>query len=311
MSTPTTMQTTQLVPYRNDMDDLFARFIAYLDAKPKTVMTYATALRSFGRYLSANKISQPTREDVIAFRDELRVTSKANTVQLYIIALRRFFAWAAVEGLYTDIAQGIKGAKLSRDHKRDALTAAQAKSILAGIDRTSAKGLRDYAMLALMMTTGLRTIEVTRANMEDLRTAGAYPVLYVQGKGRDEKAEYVKLSPPVDEAIRAYLAAVGPAEPNAPLFRSLSNHNIGKRLTSISVSSIIKAHMRAAGYDSDRLTAHSLRHTAVTLALMGGQKLEDVQRFARHASINTTLIYAHNITMAANSCAASVSDAIF
>lgn len=311
MSTLITQEPTQLVPYHNDMDGLFARFVRYLDAKPKTVTTYATALRSFGRYLSANKIDQPTREDVIAFRELIRRTSKANTVQLYIIALRKFFAWTATEGLYPDIAQNIKGAKLNRDHKRDALTIAQAKAILAAIDKTSLKGLRDYAMLALMITTGLRTIEVTRANVEDLRTAGADSVLYVQGKGRDEKAEYVKLSPPVDAAIRAYLTAIGPAGAGAPLFQSLANHSMGKRLTSISVSTIVKARMRAAGYDSDRLTAHSLRHTAVTLALMSGQKLEDVQLFARHASINTTLIYAHNITMADNSCAASVSSALF
>jgi integrase/recombinase XerD len=45
----------------------------------------------------------------------------------------------------------------------------------------------------------------------------------------------------------------------------------------------------------DTLTAHCLRHTAVTLALQAGATIQEVQAFARHANINTTLIYAHNI----------------
>ena len=53
--------------------------------------------------------------------------------------------------------------------------------------------------------------------------------------------------------------------------------------------------MRKIGLNSDRLTAHSLRHTAITLALKGGATIQEAQALGRHANINTTLIYAHNI----------------
>lgn len=292
-------------------ESLFNRFVEFIDARPKTVETYSRALRQFFRFLSLRGIMQPTREDVIAFREKMRQTHKPGTIQLYIITVRQFFKWTAQEGFFPNIAENVKGAKLDREHKKDYLTSAQSKEVLSSIDSESQQGARDYAMLSLMLTTGIRTIEVVRANMEDLQTVGDSTALYIQGKGRDEKNEYVKIAAPVERAIRAYLKVVGPVEKGQPLFRSLSNQNKEQRLTTRSISSIVKTRLQAAGYDSDRLTAHSLRHTAVTLALMNGEKLEDVQRFARHVSVNTTLIYAHNIDMAKNSCSASVTSAIF
>lgn len=82
-------------------------------------------------------------------------------------------------------------------------------------------------------------------------------------------------------------------------------------MTTRAISGRVKGKLQAAGYDSDRLTAHSLRHSAVTLARLAGQDLEEVQQFARHANIATTLIYDHAIDKSKNQCAATVADAIF
>ncbi len=72
-------------------------------------------------------------------------------------------------GLYRDIAKNVKGLKLGTEHKKDYLTSKQAAAVLENIDRSTLKGKRDYAMLALMLTMALRTIEVRRANIEDMR----------------------------------------------------------------------------------------------------------------------------------------------
>jgi len=66
-------------------------------------------------------------------------------------------------------------------------------------------------------------------------------------------------------------------------------------MTTRSISRIVKAALKGAGMDSDRLTAHSLRHTAVTLSLLAGASIQEAQSMVRHSNINTTLIYAHNI----------------
>lgn len=81
-------------------------------------------------------------------------------------------------------------------------------------------------------------------------------------------------------------------------------------MTTRSVSKTAKEAMKAAGYDSERLTAHSTRHTAVTLALLNGESLEKVKQFARHANMNTTLIYAHELEQDKNDCSDVIAAAI-
>ena len=94
--------------------DLYTRFIAFFDAKPKTIETYTRALRQFFSYLSKNGITQPTRADVIAFREGLKIGHKPTTVQNYIVAVCLFFKWTEAEGLYKNVADKVKGAKLDK-----------------------------------------------------------------------------------------------------------------------------------------------------------------------------------------------------
>ena len=292
--------------------NIFERFINYLDASPKTVETYKKALRQFFNYIGVHGIRQPQREDVLAFRDDLKASGlKPTTVQNYITATRIFFKWTEQEGLYPNIAEHVKGAKLDKNHKKDYLTSRQAKEVLANVETDTEEGLRNYAILSLMVTGGLRTIEVSRADVGDLRTVGENTVLFVQGKGREEKTEYIKISAPVEKAIRTYLKARENVEEGQPLFTSTSNNSRGKRITTRTVSRIVKTALKNAGYDSARLTAHSLRHTAITLALLAGREITEVQQFARHANLNTTMIYNHALDQAKNGCSDAITNAIF
>lgn len=312
MNALTVAQSGNIIEQQEIGEELFNRFIAYLDTTPKTIETYTKALRQLFSYFSLNGIRKPQREDIIAFREELKASGhKPTTIQNYITATKLFFSWTGQEGYYPNIADHLKGAKLDREHKKDYLTSRQVKEVLENIERESLQGLRDYAILTLMVTGGLRDIEVSRADIGDLRTAGENTVLYVQGKGRQEKTEYVKISPPVEKAIRAYLKARGDAGEEEPLFTSLSNNSNGKRLTTRSISGTVKNRLKEAGYNSERLTAHSLRHTAVTLSLLAGKDITEVQQFARHANIATTMIYNHSLDKAKNSCSEAIAQAIF
>lgn len=292
-------------------EEFYKSFLDYLDASPKTIETYSKAIKQFFKYLGELGISQPTREDILAYREALKADHKPSTVQNYIIALRLFFQWLELEGLYPDIAKHIKGAKLTREHKKDYLTSSQVKNILKKIDRKTEQGRRDFAIFSLMITGGLRDIEVHRANIEDLRTLGDSTVLYLQGKGREERAEFVKVPPEVERAIRASLADRREPDGSQPLFISLSNNSKGERISTRSISGLVKHYLVKAGYNSDRLTAHSLRHTAVTLSLLGGNNIQEVQQFARHANISTTQIYAHNVDRLKSKCESTIAKAIF
>jgi len=287
------------------------RFFMFIDVKAKSADTYKKATKQFMKYLAENGISEPTRETVINWREYLRAEHKPTTIQLYLTAVKLFFTWLEQEGLYKNIANKVKGVKIQKGHKKDSLTSNQSKEVLSDIDTTTAKGKRDFAIVALLLTTGLRTIEIVRADVADLRTVGDSTVLFIQGKGRDEKSEYVKVAPQVEKALREYLKTRDSLNDNEPLFTSTSNENKGGRLTTRTISKIAKTSLVNAGLNSDRLTAHSFRHTAGTLALLNGAELTQVQQLLRHNNINTTMVYLHSIDRAKNNSEAIVADAIF
>ena len=275
----------------DSMERLAESWLTFLDAAPKTVQTYTRNIKQFLVFLQDNEVTQPQRADVVAFRDKLAKENKsAATIRGYITAVKLFFAWLAQDGRYPNIAEHVKSPKVQQYFHKDHLTTRQARNLLNDCDRTTAHGARDYAIMVLMATTGLRTIEVVRANIEDIVTIGDSTALFIQGKGRDDKGEYVKLSPEVEDAIRAYLSYRKESKTGA-LFVSDANRNKGERMTTRSVSRICKEHLVDIGLNSDRLTAHSLRHTAAHLMIKAGENIRNVQQVLRHSNINTTMIY--------------------
>lgn len=270
-----------------------------LDASEKTRQTYARALRRYASWLETQGVGplEATRETVVAYKRHLEASRSAATTNAYLVAVRSFYAWASAAGLCEDVAAGVAGVKARAHSSKDSLTPGQARALTA--ERHSATNelaaLRDHAMLNLMVRRGLRTIEVSRADVGDLRNEGGRAVLWVQGKGHAAKDDFVVLGAECLGPIREYLAARGRVATDAPLFAATGNRNRGGRMTTRSISRIAKRAMAEQGMDSPRLTAHSLRHTAVTLSLMGGATVQQAQAMARHASIETTMIYAHNL----------------
>lgn len=315
VSRPTTSSNNEneLTIFHGNLEALFKRFVVFIDASPATVRTYKISLHQWFKYMQAHSIYNPTMDDVRAYRADLKAAGKKpTTIQNYIIAVKQFFKWTEAEGLYPDIAKNVKGAKLSRNFKKDYLTTEQAKNVLKAIDRSTVKGLRDYTMISLMLTMGLRTIEVVRANVGDIRNAGETTVLYVQGKGHIEKDDAVRMPEHIHQLVGKYLATRKDKKEDSPLFTSTSNHHASSgRMTTRSIRRIVKTAFRNAGYDSPRLTAHSTRHTAATLSLLNGATLQETQELLRHKNLQTTEIYAHNIDVAKNEASSKVDNAIF
>ena len=292
-------------------EELQKRFIEYIDARPQSLIAYGKGLKCMFSYFMTAGITSPRREDMMHYRDQLKAKYAPTTTALYLTAARLFFKWTAQEGLYPNIAEHVKGATLDRAHRKGYFTSAAIKNIIGTADRDTATGKRDYAILALMTTGGLRCIEVTRANIEDLTIQGDSTILFVQGKGKYERTDYVKIPEKTEKAIRDYLATRGEVKPSDPLFVCRGNRNAQGRLTTRSISRICKDHFKAAGYNDRRLTAHSLRHTAATLAILAGATLIEAQEHLRHASPETTMIYINETNRAANSSAAKIADTIF
>ena len=287
----------EIVQYKQvDMNILLDKFVHFVEVSSASVHMYNFGIKRFLCYLSENGITQPTRETVLMYKNALvEKKCKPTTIALYLSAIRRFFTWLESEGVYSNITRGVKAPKIDKGHRKDAFSGKQLRGILENMNRGTLQAKRNYAIMALISACGLRTVEVVRANVEDLRCVYGEYCLFIQGKGRTSKSEFVKVPEPVLAAIQDYLNARGQVEDNAPLFASLARRNYGQRLTTRTVSQVCKDAMKTAGYDSARLTAHSLRHSAVTMALMAGVSLQEVQAFARHSNLNTTMIYAHDV----------------
>ena len=286
-------------------ETLFDRFTAYTDVKDLTMRGYLTGLNAFKMWMQNTGITQPQREDVKADKAYLDAEGyKAGTRASYFRIVKHFFKWLSSEGLYPNIADNIKGVKVSADNtKKDAFGKADLNTVLSKIKTDTITGLRDYAIIQLCATCALRIIEIHRANVEDLQMMRGEYVLYIQGKGHEEKDEYVKIPRELYENINAYLMLRDDKRKGTALFTVTGNRahinpdgTRDERLSEPSLSTIIKSRFKAAGYDLDKLTAHSLRHTGVTsLLIANGGNIQQAQRYARHKSMNTTLIYSHNL----------------
>ena len=275
---------------------LFERFIDYTDRKETTVKGYFTCIRQFVKWLELNDIRQPEREHIKAYRDYLASSGLATGTQAqYLRAVKHFFKWTASEGLYPNVADNIHGAKIRHDvHKKDALQREDVAQIADTIDRSDETGKRLYAMYLLCVICGLRTIEIHRADVGDLKTVGGTTYLYLQGKGHDDKDAPVLLIKEVYDAVQDYLQHRSEkVTAKSPLFTSTSNRSKGGRIATTTISTMLKTLLVNAGYDSDRLTAHSLRHTSGTGAYMATGNIYLAQKHQRHADPATTEIYIH------------------
>ncbi|MDE5583246.1 MAG: site-specific integrase [Ruminococcus sp.] len=249
--------------------------------------------------------------------NRIRVQCKPNTIAQYLRSVCQFFRWTASNGLYPDISANIHAPKIKHDiHRKDALTVDEVQTIEKSISvktserlmraetsnkdtsgriqRTTEQGKRLYAMYLLSVNAGLRTIELARANIKDIEVKGGNAWLYVWGKGHTEPDAKKPLAPEVKQAIDEYLKSrKDKPTGNSPLFVATGNRSGGKRLATTTISTMLKKAMQEAGFNSDRLTAHSLRHTAGTNVQEITGNIYLTQRYMRHSNPATTEIYLH------------------
>jgi integrase/recombinase XerC/integrase/recombinase XerD len=277
------------------IEELVDRFIASQDVKESSKLLYRRTLKQYFNWVESKSylLSEIARPQLLEYKEELLNSNMSSlTVGSYITSVRRFYEWTEANKFYPNVAKGIKTPKRKQQFKKQPLLPEQAKALLSYYRD---KALRDYAIVNLLLRTGLRTIEVIRANVEDITFKGSQRVLLVHGKGRDEKDNFVLLTEKAYQPIAEYLATRGKVNSSEPLFTSTSNNSKGERLSTRSISYIAKEGLKAIGLDERAFTAHSLRHTAATTILRATGDLEQTRLFCRHTNPATTLIYTETL----------------
>lgn len=299
MGKPAQSTAIRVVPAkRGSLEDLLERFIASQDVRPSSRGLYRRTLQQYlnwtiERGLALRDIS---RAEIILYKDQLLDRGLSPlTVGSYLTVVRKFYEWTEAVKLYPNVARSIKTPKRKQAFRKLPLTLDQTASLLEHFRSEDAEELRDFAIINLLLRTGLRTIEVANANIEDITFKQGKRILLVQGKGEVEKNNFVILTDKAYEPIRAFLATRRSARGADPLFTSVSNNSNGSRLSTRTISKIAKDGLRAIGLDSKHLTAHSLRHTLAVSILRAGGSLSDAQGVLRHANPATTQIYTRAI----------------
>lgn len=224
--------------------------------------------------------------DVHRFLAQRCAGKSASSAQLCVTAVRSFLGFLHRVGLALSVsADAVPAAALCshsalpQDLSGDALTA-----LLAGCDRNTATGRRDYAVMLLLSRIGLRAGEVARLELGDMHwSAGEFLV-----RGKNNRLARLPLPAEVGAAVVDYLRYTRPAGSHPAVF--LGHKAPHDPISSSALSSAVARAARQAGLGT--MHAHQLRHTAATQMLRGGSSLGQVGMVLRHQRQITTAIYA-------------------
>jgi len=292
-----------LIQFRQPERDILAQLLADRRS-PNTRRAYAYDLKQFFKAAAA---SNPTSEVIAAFLQLPRAQAialvldyKAGLLEQGLSEARVNRSLSAIKALVR-FAEGlgkcqwnleiVPGEKTSSYRDTSGIDRESYRKIMAGCDRQTLKGKRDYALLRLLWDNALRR-EETRTAIADFDAVNR--TLRIIGKGKGTQAETVTLSAPTTEAIAHWLAARGKTQPTDPLWIALDSVHYGHRLTGDGLYKLVRGLAAAAGIEK-RFSPHRVRHSSLTDALdRTGGDVRRVQKLSRHANIQTLMIYDDN-----------------
>lgn len=299
-----------------DLEEKINEYISFLDLKEISKESYKKSLWSYKEYLEARSITNPNRNVILAYKDYLvKKKLSSSSIQKSLVVLRGFYRYLKLNGIDEDITYAVKGVKVATTYKRQPLTEEDIRKVIHNARKktNTTKGKRNLAIIVLLFTTGLRCIEVERADIEDIDVVGNGYVLYIQGKGRDDKDNFVKLTDDVYEIILSYLETRDSnslADRNNPLFTTHLRNGTEIRMKTAVIRTMVKDAFRSIGLDSRAFSAHSTRHSFATLSLIQGASILEVKESLRHSSITSTQIYSHLVEKMKSGTNELVSNAI-
>ncbi|RLB07725.1 MAG: tyrosine recombinase XerC [Deltaproteobacteria bacterium] len=274
-------------------------FIDYMSLErgtsPHTCRAYRKDLESFATFLGKKGLPlDVTKIDHLMIRLYLGYLYKEEGVKRISVGrklatLRTFFRYLKREGIIGKNPAKMVATPKGRKDLPHALTVDEVFRLLDTPDKTNPLGLRDWAILELLYSSGLRVAELTSLNMEDLDLAGG--MVRVMGKGGKERM--LPIGSKAAEALRAYLAhrkrlaGKGERSPK-PLFLNYR----GGRLSARSVARMVKKYLQKGGVWKN-ISPHTFRHSFATHLLDAGADLRGIQELLGHASLSTTQRYTH------------------
>ena len=284
------------------INQLIDDFVFDQDVKEQSRKCYRGNLNQFFRYLSLKMVDvrHPRKGDVINFKSHLLETGKSEcTINFYMTTIKQFFGYLALQGIYKEdykggfinIAEGVHYPKRYTGHRKKYLKPEQVKELLSTMPRHTISDFRNFAIVNLMLRTGIRRVELYRMNVSDIYEKDGLYFMKLQRKGRNFKDQTLGITDKAVNPIYEYLSLRNSAKVEEPLFINHSHHNPNARLNENTISVMIKDSLKAIGINDPQITGHSLRHTFAITAIRAKISIENLQKTLGHRNSQTTDLY--------------------
>ncbi len=258
---------------------------------PNSKRNYQKALTDFLTWWERNGKPPMTKAAVQRYKTELQERLSPASVNLYLSAIRRLALEAADNGYLDPGTAGaierVKGVKSQGVRAGNWLTKAQAQALLNIPDTTTLKGLRDRALLAVMLGAGLRRSEVAALEFRHIQQRdGRWVIVDLVGKGN--RVRSVPIPSWTKAAVDAWVETAGIS--SGRVFRAIHKGGYldGDTMTAQAVHDAVRFYLAKMGIAA---APHDLRRTFAKLARKGGASLEQIQLSLGHASVKTTERY--------------------
>jgi len=293
-------------------DDAVRRFLEFFTANirnPNTRLAYARAVNRFCRWCETGLVDLDLIEPitVAAYIEEMQATHAAPSVKQSLAAIRMLFDWLVIGQIVPhNPAASVRGPRyVVKRGKTPVLSADDARRLLDSIptvrrtshgqnigDAPDIAGLRDRALIAVMVFSFARVSAVVGMNVSDYYQNGKRTWIRLHEKGG--KFHEVPVHHKAESYLDDYLTAAGLNQDSmSPLFRTLKRRSgcvTSTRLSRSDVLRMIKRRVRKAGL-STTTCCHTFRATGITAYLHNGGTIEKAQAIAAHESPRTTKLY--------------------
>jgi site-specific recombinase XerD len=276
------------------------RFFEFFTAQirnPHTRRAYARAAHEFFAWLEAHGVTQLAAiksVHVAAYVEQLQKARSAPTAKLRLAALKHLFDWMVIGQIMpTNPAAAVRGPRhIVRRGKTPVLDPAEARQLLDAIDTSTVIGLRDHALIGLMVYSFARIGAAIGMQVEDVYTQNCR--LWVRLHEKGGKLHAMPCHHNLEAYLNEYIDGAGLAsQPKALLFQTYSRATgqlTGNPLPQANAYAMIQRRAKAADI-STRVGNHTFRATGVTAYLKNGGTLERAAQMANHASTRTTQLY--------------------
>lgn len=286
------------------------QFLEDSDIKSNSKKTYFKGLKKFIQWTllpdNLNESIQLSKKEIAKYKQHLtNANIKPHTQALYLVSLKQFFVWAESNLLLPNIAKNIKGIKkITKQHHKDPLNKDQIDKLLSKSNEFKKKEniiiLRNDALISLLLFTGIRVGETTTITIEDIEQINSQKsIIWIKGKGRTGKDNFVVILPETMQKIGEYLFERGKMgetiNEKSHLFISHGRRTKNEKLSPDGVSKIINKELKKRNIKTNKTSAHSLRHTFGVNAISAGISLYDLQIAMRHTTPTTTQVYLGDI----------------